>query len=408
MKIELIIIGNELLNGKIKDKNIHWLSVFCHTNNHHLTGVQIIPDNKEAFNQALNKSLKTAEVVITSGGLGPTKDDLTKLLMAEYFSKNIIYSKESFEITESHYKRGQRIYDPEKVDYANIPQDFFPLFNPTGYAPGLGFKINANQSIFSTPGVPSEFQSMIAETIKPFMSSDTEFQKHIIFKTWRLPESKIFTELAPTLWEQLEQFGEVSSLPHLLGVDIGVKITNPINEKKVIDLVRSTPINDFIWNIGPETLEEVIIKKAIDKNIRIGFAESCTGGLLGSRITDISGSSAVFWGSIVSYSNEVKIKALGVQADTLNNFGAVSLETAKEMAQGALNKMNLDLAISTTGIAGPGGGSDEKPVGTVGIGIATKDSSSSEIYHFKGNREELKFRFSQMALFKMLETINSL
>lgn len=415
MKIHLIIIGNELLNGKIQDKNAAWLASFTHEKHHKLEQVHIVPDNEDIFFETLKQATKAADLVITSGGLGPTQDDMTKKMMSKFFGKIIAFNEDSLAITQNHYTRYQREYQQDKFDYHNIPADFHAINNPVGFAPGLGYHYDKNKFIACAPGVPSEFRSMVEEEIFPYINKSLNFetliQKHIIIKTWKIPESKIFMKLAPGLWEKLSEFGSVSSLPHLGGVDIGVEIQATswdeiqTKEQQVIELINSTPIKDHIWHIGAESLEEVIIRKAKEKNLKIGFAESCTGGICASRITDVSGSSSVFWGSIVSYSNEVKMNCLQVKEQTLKEHGAVSLETAKEMAQGALKNMNLDIAITTTGIAGPGGGSEEKPVGTVGIGVATKDNATSELLYFKGNREQLKFRFSQAALFKLLETI---
>ena len=217
--------------------------------------------------------------------------------------------------------------------------------------------------------------------------------------------------MEPKLWEKLSQFGEVSSLPHKLGVDIGIKLTaetdQEILEKKeaLNTIMQDTTLKDFIWHIGSESLEEVIIEKAKEKGLTIGFSESCTGGLLAHRLTNVSGSSSVFWGSIVSYANEVKMGCLQVEKDTLKNHGAVSEQTAFEMAIGARKNLGVDIAISTTGIAGPLGGSPEKPVGTVGIGSSTKEITESEILHFQGDRDQLKYAFSQAALYKLLDII---
>ncbi len=410
MQAELIIIGNELLNGKIKDKNIHYFSKFCFKNNLDLYQVQIIKDTKEALHNALDIAFKRSDFVLTTGGLGPTKDDQTKELLAQYFNKEINFSKRALEITQAHYKRGKREFNKETNLYPNIPDDFLPLSNPTGYAPGLLYKFEDKKILAATPGIPREFQTMLDEVVSPLLPTNNSFSKHIIIKTNRIAESKIFNELCPNLWEELQVFGEVSSLPHPLGVDIAVVINKPHDEDKVLSLIDKSKLKDHIWHIGADLLEEVIIKEATLKKLKIGFAESCTGGLCASRITDISGSSSVFWGSIISYSNEVKIRSLNVKEETLNHFGAVSAEVAKEMAVGALENMNLDIAITTTGIAGPGGGSKEKPVGTVGIGFATKEKSDSKIYHFSGNnndREGFKFKFSQAALFKLLEVIRA-
>lgn len=411
-KIDLILIGNELLNGKIQDRNTKSLSDLLYEKNLELRKVHIIRDNEEDFFEALDESQKYSDIIITSGGLGPTKDDLTKSMLAKYFNKDITHSEQTQTIALIHYDRGGRAYDSEKIHYHKMPKDFTALLNPVGYAPGLSFK-GPKATLFALPGVPSEFTGMLKESVLPTLAvPSTEIIKHVIIRTSFIPESKIFTDFDPLLWEKLEDFGEVSSLPHLMGVDIGVKISSNTEveikktEQKVLAIIHSTKLGEHIWNIGPESLEEVIIKKALAKNLKIGFAESCTGGLLASRITDVSGSSSVFWGSIISYSNDVKIKSLNVMQKTLADHGAVSAQTAKEMAQGAFDVLAVDIAISTTGIAGPNGGTKEKPVGTVGIGICSNTTKSGDLFEFKGDRQTLKLKFSEFALFKLLEQIN--
>jgi nicotinamide-nucleotide amidase len=361
---------------------------------------------------ALKVSSAHADIILTSGGLGPTPDDLTKNMLATFFNKEICYNEESFRITSQHYNRSNREYNKEKIDYHNIPNDFYPVANPVGYAPGLAYDFD-NKKIFSLPGVPLEFQSMLTKEILPTIPKPESITKHLIIKTWKIPEATIFNELAPTLWKELKQYGEVSSLPHALGVDIGIKLIVDsqkelvLKQKEIMTYIQTSPLNEFIWHIGPELIEEIIVKEANMKNLKIGFAESCTGGLCASRITDIIGSSSVFWGSIISYANEVKVKSLNVEDETLKNFGAVSEQTALEMAIGAKEHLNVDIIITTTGIAGPGGGSPEKPVGTVGIGVSSKNGSSSKMHKFNGNRKMLKQRFSQIALMTLLEEIRS-
>lgn len=412
MNFDLIIVGNELLNGKIEDRNTHYIAKELYKHGHNLRKVHIIGDEEKLYFEALDAAFNKSDVVITTGGLGPTKDDLTKSILAKYFDKEILPSEKAMEIAQFHYKRGNREYDAEKIQYHMFPKDFDVVLNPVGYAPGLSYKKDG-KVVFATPGVPTEFQAMLSKEILPKLAQTSEKQiKHVIVKTWKVPEAKIFHDLCPTLWDELSQFGEVSSLPHMTGVDIGVKLigdakTNTENELRVLQIINSSAIKEHIWHIGPETMEEVIIKEATAKKLKIGFAESCTGGLLASKITDVSGSSAVFWGSVVSYANEVKMKSLNVKQDTLKAFGAVSRETAYEMAKGAREHLAVDIAITTTGIAGPGGGSKEKPVGTVGIGISTNTHTDSEIYYFTGTRTSLKERFARVALLKLLEAIRN-
>jgi nicotinamide-nucleotide amidase len=411
MNIDLIIIGNELLNGKIQDLNTHFLAQELYKNGHNLRKVHIIADHYSDFSEALEMALSKSDIIITSGGLGPTKDDLTKTMLAQYFKKEIEFSQEAYDITLSQYERGNREYNKEISHYHNIPTDFAPIYNPLGYAPGLLLEIEGKK-VFATPGVPSEFQVMFKDVISPnHIGVSKTLIKHVIVKTWKLPEAKIFRSIDPGLWEKLEVFGDVSSLPHRLGVDIGIQIKakseNELEktEKELINIFNNSPVKDYIWHFGPELLEEVIVAKAKEKSLTIGFAESCTGGLCASRITDVSGSSSVFWGSVVSYANEVKQGTLGVELETLQKYGAVSEQTALEMASGARKELAVDIAITTTGIAGPGGGSKEKPVGTVGIGVSTRFNENSELFVFTGNRKSLKHTFSQAALFKLLETI---
>jgi nicotinamide-nucleotide amidase len=412
-KIEYIIIGNELLNGKIKDLNTHALAKELANIGLSIDQVHIIPDDPIRFEDCLKNVLERANIVIMSGGLGPTKDDLTKPMLAKFFNKEISFSQDAYDLALLHYKRGKREFDQEKIDYQNIPDQFFPILNPIGYAPGLGHE-TGSYIIFATPGVPSEFESMIKQEIIPRILKKFPQEKlteQVIVRTWKIPEAKIFTELSPKLWEDLESYGQVSSLPHYFGVDIGVEISASnkdeltVLNQKVLTRIQDSEVNEYIWQLGSKSLEEYIVEIASQKKLTFGFAESCTGGQCASLITNVPGASAVFWGSIISYANEVKIKSLNVSKETLKNYGAVSLETAKEMAIGARNHLEVDIAITTTGIAGPGGGSVQKPVGTIGIGVATKELNTSKVYQFQGNRDSLKMKFTNFALMNLLEEI---
>ncbi len=369
MNISLITIGTELLNGKVKDLNTFTLSSLSRDYDFDLINAVAINDSKESILSTIDFLSVNSEVIIISGGLGPTKDDITKDVLIEKFG-------DSFEEIKNH----------------------------NGAAKGILF--NLQTKIVATPGVPSEFKMMLTKEIFQKLNIHSKESNQVIFKTHKIGESKIFSELCPTLWNDLEEYGEVSSLPQIGGVNIGVNLKDNSKKDKLINFVKSTKLNEIVWHIGNKSLEEVIIEKAKEKNIKIGFAESCTGGLLASKITDVSGSSFVFWGSIVSYSNEVKMRTLNVKEKTLHEHGAVSIETAKEMALGAKESMNLDIAITTTGIAGPNGGSKEKPVGTVCIGIATSEKVEAFRFELKGDRETLKEKFAKKALFLLLENLD--
>lgn len=412
VKVDLILIGNELLNGKISDKNAQQLSRALNGLNACLNKVQIVRDDKEQLQKALKLALDNSEIIVTSGGLGPTKDDQTKEIIADYFQKEIKLSDEALKFAKKIYEKKDRIYDQKVMDYHLLPDGFSLLDNETGFAPGLHYH-KGDKDIFLTPGVPHEFKSMIENSVLPIVKSKAKNEStfyQFTARTWKIPESKIFNEIDNTLWEKLEKFGDVSSLPHIFGVDIGVAISgnkSEIEEQKreIENILCNSPVKDYIWSYGQKSICECIVEEASEKNLTIGFSESCTGGLCASMITDVSGSSKIFFGSVVSYANEVKMKSLSVSEKTLQNHGAVSEQTALEMAKGARSHLEVDIAVSTTGIAGPLGGSPEKPVGTVGIGFATKSESSSRIFNFKGDREMLKQRFAHRAMITMLEQI---
>lgn len=414
MRIELVIIASEILNGKILDLNTQWLSRFLFRQGFELAQVTTIPDDPFTMKDTLLQCLKRADIVLTSGGLGPTKDDLTKDIVADILGKKLIHRDDALKITLQNYARFKRDYDQNKFHYHIVPENAVVLNNPCGTAPGL-VCFQDKKSIASLPGVPKEFEEMFEGEIFPFLQKhyqlQANYQSLVTVKTKLIPESKIFSEISPTLWQDLERLGNVSSLPHLMGVDIGVMINanneNELNEKqnKALALMQNEALKPSIWHVGHEQLEEVIIAEAKAKNLTIGTVESCTGGLIAHRLTNVSGSSAVFIGSVVSYANSVKIDMVSVPQETIKNHGAVSLETVKAMADGGVKSLGAHIVVATSGIAGPTGGSADKPVGTVCIGLKSNDVAHANSYQFLGDRVKLKERFAQMALFLLLDEI---
>ncbi len=412
MNCALLIIGDELLAGRTRDLNGHWLATYLPTVGLKLKQIKIINDNENEIKSSITELFNNVDIIITSGGLGPTKDDITKNILAAHFQKELIFDDSSIELIKKLYAKFDKEWTPSKNAYHYYPRDFELLDNLNGYAPGLLYN-SGEKTILSAPGVPREFKSMVENTFVPRLKeiySSDHFKVTTLFsiRTKGVPEEVIFGELCPTLWDDLSKIAKVSSLPHLLGIDI-VLYFNLENEEETISkaksIIEASALKDYVWQYGNLELEELIVKEATDKKITIGFAESCTGGLTSSKITNISGSSSVFYGSIVSYANSVKTNILKVKSSTLENFGAVSEECAKEMAFGAREALECDIAISYTGIAGPGGGTPTKPVGTVGIGWATKNENSSTMVYHKGDRIGLKERFSRSGLFKLLELI---
>lgn len=417
-KIAQIIIGDEILAGKIQDLNLKQMAEQFLPSSYKFQSATFIGDNENLIVETLEAMARKNDVLILTGGLGPTRDDLTKEVLGLFINgqKSLHENSNAKELAISHYQRLKREWSPELNNYHMLPENIEALYNPVGFAPGLytEYKFNNHTCfIFAAPGVPREFQGMLKEVIIPMIEKKVQTFElgHELFniRTYGVAEEVIFGKLCPTLWSDLEIFGKVSSLPNWMGVDITLTLKKDnnleFNKEQIRKIISHTAIKDNIWHIGLESLPEVIVKEASAKNLTFSFAESCTGGLASSLITDISGSSKCFLGAVVSYANEVKMKQLDVKEETLNTFGAVSIETAHEMALGARVNLKTDLSVSFSGIAGPLGGSDKKPVGTVAIGLSTSEKTESEILQYSGDRERLKFRFAMAGLFKLLFAI---
>lgn len=407
MKIAVLVIGNEILNGKIQDKNAYYLANTLRERGVTLKKVFTCGDDKNDILNALNYLYAQVDTVITSGGLGPTIDDITQEAIADFFKEEICFHQMAQNIAIENYKRRGRDYFDSPKTYENFINSAIPLNNPAGMAPGIKLQ-KENKTIFALPGVPTEFKAIFLESVLPILKTDNEIT-HFICRTKFTPESKLYSMLQENI-NDYAKFGELSFLPHPTHVDIGITLTktreqNAKDSETLKKMFLNSAIKDLIWHFGPESLEEVIIKTAIKNKQTIALAESCTGGLNAHRLTNVSGSSETFLGSVVSYANSVKEGLVHVKNETLKAHGAVSKETAIEMAKGARNAMKADIAVSTTGIAGPGGGSMEKPVGTVWVGISLKDKVEAFHFHFHGDRDELKTRFSNAALFKLLEAM---
>ena len=412
LSVSMIVIGDEILNGRTTDLNGSWLSHFLFQKGLEFKALRFVRDNAEEIDLALKASLNESEIIITSGGIGPTLDDKTKITLANFFNKKLIVRDDVALIVTDNYLRFKREWNRESNYYHMFPEDFIGVKNPRGLAPGLAYSTLDKKLIMAAPGVPREFTSMVDEEfyplIKKHFNSRLKENFQTVIRTQGIPEEKIFFELCPSLWSELEAFGKVSSLPHTIGIDIVVsyqgntQIHHDKNEA-IKKHISNTPLAQYVWQWGNTPVNELVLNAAREKKCTFAFAESCTGGLTSSKITDLSGASEVFYGSVISYDNSIKENILGVKKETLKNFGAVSIETATEMAEGLLKILKTDYAVSITGVAGPTGGSEEKPVGLVAIGYASKNKSGASLFLFPGDRIRLKDRFSDKALLILLE-----
>lgn len=415
LSVTMIVVGDEILNGRTTDLNGSWLSKFLFKKGLHFKNLHFIRDDVEEINRTLTDSLKDSDIVITSGGIGPTLDDKTKNTLAHFFGKKIVERADIAQIVTDNYIRFGRTWSPSTNHYHFFPEDFIGIPNPKGLAPGLGLFTDDKKLILSGPGVPREFSEMVEieffSLIKKFYPDRFKENYQTVIRTQGVPEEKIFFELCPNLWSDLEKIGKVSSLPHTIGIDIvvgyyGDSETSQKNDTKIKELILKTPLAPHVWQWGNKPINELVLNMAKAKKVTIAFAESCTGGLVSSKMTDLSGASEIFFGSVISYDNKIKENLLRVKKETLEQFGAVSVECAKEMAIGARELLKVDYAVSISGIAGPSGGSKEKPKGMVTIGYASAKSSGALEFNFPGDRIRLKERFSDQALLIMLRLMN--
>lgn len=415
LNVSMIVIGDEILNGRTTDLNGSFLSKYLFKKGLNFKSMRFIHDDETEINKALKDCMDESDIIITSGGIGPTLDDKTKKTLANFFGKKLIARDDVAKIVTQNYVQFGRTWNPTSNFYHFFPEDFIATNNPKGLAPGIAyFEKNSKKLILAGPGVPKEFSEMIDAEFFPLIAhffKERFIQNHqTVIRTKGVAEEKIFYELCPTLWSELESFGKVSSLPHTIGIDIVISYHGDLkkhegNQQKIQNIILNSPLAPHVWQYGNRAINELVLEKALEKNITFSFAESCTGGLTSSKMTDLSGSSNVFMGSVVSYANEAKINFLNVSAESLAQSGAVSSVVAEEMAKGALLKFKTDYAVSLTGIAGPGGGTIEKPLGTLVVGYASKKGTGTQIFQIPGDRIRRKERFSDIALLTLLELI---
>lgn len=404
MKTQIISIGDELLIGQVVNTNASWIGEQLSLAGFEIEKVLVIPDNKEAISEILESLSGKVQFAIITGGLGPTKDDITKTVICDFLSSTLVLNEDVLEnIKTLFHKRGIDMSETNRKQ-AEVPEACKILQNENGTAPGLWFEKNGTTYI-ALPGVPFEMKPMISEKIIPEIiikfNPPCIIQKTIHVQG--IPESHLSDMLEE--WEgELKAKGlSLAYLPHF-GV-IRLRITgkgenrNLINtkiENSVQSLLQIIP--NEIFGYDDDSIESVLGEILIERSKTIAVAESCTGGKIASMITSVPGSSLYFKGSVVAYSNDVKLKLLNVTPANIHKYGAVSQQVVEEMALGAMHLFNSDFAIATSGIAGPDGGTAEKPVGTVWIAVAKANSVVSKKYTFGSLRDVNIERTSVTAL----------
>lgn len=396
MVVELISVGTEILLGNIVNTNAAFLSRKCAELGLSLYYEVVVGDNKERLSEALNLALSRSDIVILSGGLGPTKDDLTKEVTAETLGLPLVMDPHTRARIEEYFvKSNRKVITDNNWKQAEIIEGAIVVDNLNGTAPGLIVETKDNKRVLLLPGPPNEIVPMFQQDMEPYLR---KLQPTILYskmvKICGLGESFVEMEIQDLIDGQTNptiapyaKTGEVHLRVTAAATteQEGKKLVEPI----VLELTRR--FQAYVYTTEEmETLESHVVELLRSRNLTLTSAESCTGGLFSGIIINVPGASGVFSEGFVTYSNESKVKNLGVNPDTLSEFGAVSLETAKEMAQGAALKTGAKVAISITGLAGPDGGTLEKPVGRVYIGCYVNGIVKAKEYNFTGNREKIR------------------
>jgi nicotinamide-nucleotide amidase len=403
MLAEIISIGDEILIGQIVNTNAAWMSRQLNLANVRVRYLSVVGDEAEDLRRSLDLALSRANVVLLTGGLGPTHDDITKKVVAEYFdSAEMVTDEKVLAHIKALFQRRNIRLTPINETQALVPQRATVLWNEYGTAPGLLFERDGRYCILM-PGVPFEMQHIMSERVLPFLRSRNRNAtiRHRTIRTAGIGESVLFEKLSPIA--ELEKFGKIAFLPHFSAVDVRISVyaTDAAEAEQRLRAAEEYILaraGQSVYGFDDDTLEAVIGRLLIEKKATLAVAESCTGGLVAHRLTNVSGSSQYFDRGIVTYSNAAKMQILGVPEEILQQHGAVSEECAKAMAAGVRRLSNTTHGLATTGIAGPTGGTEEKPVGLVWVGVATPEHVVAHKFLFTKDRLINKERFSQMAL----------
>lgn len=411
MNVEIITIGDELLIGQVVDTNSAWMGQQLGDEGFRVVRRTSVGDEEQDMLDAFDAAMKRAQIVLVTGGIGPTKDDITKKTLCKYFGCGMHFSDAVFETIQQIYCRSGRQMNELTRNQALVPDACTVIQNQSGTAPCTWFE-HDGRVLVSMPGVPSEMKWLMTNEVLPRLKAFFRQDLFIRHKTcWvsGYPESVLAIKLAP-FEEQLPSFVKLAYLPQPGLIRLRLSAYAESSEQAEQAIASQTEklhalLAENILADEDKAIEVQIGELLREKHLVMGTAESCTGGRIANMITLISGSSDYFAGGVVSYSNDVKHNVLGVSEESLMQHGAVSREVVEQMALGAIRTLGCDCAVATSGIAGPGGGTPEKPVGTVWIAAALGERVISECYHFGTVRDQNIQRAANMALLMLLHLL---
>lgn len=401
MTAEILAVGTELLMGQIANTNAQYISqrlaelgicVYFHS---------VVGDNPARLEETLKRALDRSDIVITTGGLGPTKDDLTKEVIAKTMNRELVFHEEVLEKVRDFFMRKHRIMVKNNEKQAYLPDNCLMIPNLNGTAPGCIIE-EGKKVIIMLPGPPKEMQPMFCDTVFPYLKQ----KKELVLVSKML---KIFgigeSEMESRLIDLIDKQDNPTIAPYVSQGEITVRVTARCANKEEALQILNPVVNEIKDRLGSlvyaeegESLEQVVFNLLKEKQLVMATAESCTGGLLAGKITSLPGASEIFEQGYITYANKAKINDLGVLEETINKFGAVSNETALEMVNGLKKKTKASVCVSITGIAGPDGGTPEKPVGLVYIGLSVLDKVACKSFELMGDRERIRHDACMRAL----------
>ncbi|MFC1883351.1 competence/damage-inducible protein A [Thermodesulfobacteriota bacterium] len=402
MRGEIITIGDELLSGKTLDLNARYAAERLTASGLHVERITSVGDDHDALEEAINNALRNSLFIIATGGLGSTKDDITNQIVAKTIGRPLKINEKMNEKIERLAKKMGKGMTRSLEKMATMPEGS-KMLDPSGNTCGYSLLLGECQ-LFFLPGVPEQMRYMVDKFVLPEILSKYDslpVVKQRLLKVYGINEPEI---------AEIFQNVNYNSSKVLLGfypkfpenhITIRIHGGNEYDASRELDRIESEIIGrlgHYVFAKDDKTIEGIVGGLLVSRNMTLSVAESCTGGLIGQRLTDVPGSSEYFEGGVIVYSNAAKTKLLEVKPSTLKSYGAVSEQTVEEMASGIKEKMKTSLGLAVTGIAGPSGGTKKKPVGTVCIGLASRDATISKEYRFRGSRNQIRLNASAMAL----------
>jgi nicotinamide-nucleotide amidase len=414
MRVELLSVGTELLLGQIVDTNAAYLAGKLSELGISVYHKTTVGDNAERLAAALRISLGRSDVVLATGGLGPTEDDITAAAVAEVMEVGLVKDEATAERIRSFARfRGVKLLD-SLLKQALVPRGAQVIPNPVGTAPGFIIS-RESKTVITLPGVPTEMRAMAEQSVFPYLADRVEegAASVIVSRLLRIAgmgESQAEAEISDLIRQQTNPTIAPLAKTHEVFLRVTARAPNRAAAEQMIAPVEAEireRLGGHVYGADDESLEAVVGDMLSDAGLTLAVAESCTGGLIGHRITNVPGSSDYFVASVTAYSNDTKTRLLGVAEDTLRQYGAVSAATAAAMAEGVRTALGADIGLAVTGIAGPGGGTPEKPVGLVYLGLADDSETTTEELRLRGDRPMIKERAAQMALYLLYRALRA-